>query len=816
MKRKLFTRLICLAVAAALTLGMLTGCAKKDGSTATMSDLKYYKIETVDTKLTDLCDYPNEAVLIVDGVLYATGYKYVDTDNGNQQVNLLLSCNLDGSQPAAVTLTGHPFDPAMGYSNVYGPLAVENGTAIMVENTCANWEEGDEQNYINTVDLATGEIVNSVEISNPDKDTPYLNLYNARYADGKLIVTTDTGLLVFDAAGSCKTVKVIEGEGYVSNIYTLGDGSCLVSYYDAEWSSMMKKLDMTTGTLGAELTLPSEVNNCTLISDGKGQLYGYSGDVGIYKVDLTAGSAQLICNWLDSDIDANSEIGTLFANDDGSFTSIGRGENWDKLLLSTLTYVDPTTLPEKTVLTLACNYSWAIRSAVLKFNRGSDTTRITVVDYNSYSTEENNYTGAATQMNTDIISGKCPDILLVDASLPFDSYVAKGLFTDLYPLMDADPDVDRDDLLENVLHACENDGKLTSIVPLFGIVTLAGRADYLGENPGWSWEEFHAVLDANPQCQYAIDYMNRENMLQYMVMFGGASLVNTATGECHFDSQEFINMLEYAKTYPEEYPYNEDMSDKQRYGEGYTLLTTASIWDFSSVKDITYNMDGEVVYKGFPNEDGTNGAMISPDVQLAIAEGCADKAAAWDFVSYFLTEEYFENNSYNLPLSKTLLNQQAEKAMTPDDSQEYAVMQKALSSSVVMEEAAPTQTIEETGEETGEIAGDVKEEDAPFEEADVAAEETAESEIAIEEPDVDNWEEPDDEYENYWSKPVTQAQVDQLMAIITGAKAIYHYDSALFDIIKEEAAAFFAGSKSAADTAAVIQGRAQTYLSESR
>ena len=45
---------------------------------------------------------------------------------------------------------------------------------------------------------------------------------------------------------------------------------------------------------------------------------------------------------------------------------------------------------------------------------------------------------------------------------------------------------------------------------------------------------------------------------------------------------------------------------------------------------------------------------------------------------------------------------------------------------------------------------------------------------------------------------------------------LYQYDEALMDIVLEEAEAFFAGTRSAKDAAAILQNRAQTYISESR
>ena len=58
--------------------------------------------------------------------------------------------------------------------------------------------------------------------------------------------------------------------------------------------------------------------------------------------------------------------------------------------------------------------------------------------------------------------------------------------------------------------------------------------------------------------------------------------------------------------------------------------------------------------------------------------------------------------------------------------------------------------------------------------------------------------------------------VKDLMDELYSFTQIYRYDDALNQIINEEAAAFFAGQKSAKDVAGIIQSRAQIYVNETR
>ena len=53
-----------------------------------------------------------------------------------------------------------------------------------------------------------------------------------------------------------------------------------------------------------------------------------------------------------------------------------------------------------------------------------------------------------------------------------------------------------------------------------------------------------------------------------------------------------------------------------------------------------------------------------------------------------------------------------------------------------------------------------------------------------------------------------------IMDLINSAERTASYDESIMEIIRDEAAAFFAGQKSAKETAAVIQSRVNIYVNE--
>ena len=66
----------------------------------------------------------------------------------------------------------------------------------------------------------------------------------------------------------------------------------------------------------------------------------------------------------------------------------------------------------------------------------------------------------------------------------------------------------------------------------------------------------------------------------------------------------------------------------------------------------------------------------------------------------------------------------------------------------------------------------------------------------------------------YHTGELTQEQADAFRDYVNGAAVAGSYDEDIMNIITEEAAAYFAGDKSAAEVADLIQNRVTIYLGE--
>ena len=63
---------------------------------------------------------------------------------------------------------------------------------------------------------------------------------------------------------------------------------------------------------------------------------------------------------------------------------------------------------------------------------------------------------------------------------------------------------------------------------------------------------------------------------------------------------------------------------------------------------------------------------------------------------------------------------------------------------------------------------------------------------------------------------MTQEQADKLWEAVTTCTKVMNMDTSIYEIVSEQAQAYFAGQKSAQDVARLIQSKVTIYVNEQR
>ncbi len=663
--------------------------------------------------------------------------------------------------------------------NLNGFYPNEDGTFYTLENVYSNWYEGpeglsqyedeywkymqySERYYLRHLN-ADGSEISSAEIDVPEDR--YINAYGATVDEqGNLVVSLDTGIAAIKPDGSY--AYTIEGENYVDRVIKLSDGSVAATTW-GETGLML--LPVINGAFGEPIDLPYDAYN--IYAGGGDYDFYYTSGINFYGFDVETGTAEKLFNWISCDVNSDN-LGNVNITDDGRIRGVINV--WDQTKqtytteLVTVSKVPYESVPHKESISMAVLYmDYRVQSEIIEFNRRNDKYRIDVTDYSEYNTDED-YSAGQTKLTTEIMAGNIPDIVAL-SNLPYTQLAAKGLLEDLYPYMDADAEFGRDDFFSNVLGSLEVNGGLYSTVSGFFINSVAGAASVVGDTPGWTYEEFEEALASMPEgCEPFDVYVTRDAILSTCLALDLDSFVDWTTGKCSFDSQSFIDLLEFANMFPAEYNWEENAgnieSSEDRIAQGKQMLMETYLF---SVGELPYNeryFGGEMTYIGYPTNSGT-GSVLNLQTGFAMSSSCKNKEAAWEFLRILFTEEY-QSKLYYLPSNINVYNDQLEEAMTIQYSKD----------------ADGNYILNEEGDRIPII--------------------------------MDSWVMSDGRvYEHY---AMTQEQADKVWELITTTTKRYDYNESIQEIVMEQAEAYFSGQKSVEEVARLIQSKANIYVNEQR
>ena len=544
----------------------------------------------------------------------------------------------------------------------------------------------------------------------------------------------------------------------LGQMFLLRDGT-LASLCYGEMNMYFVTIDLETGTLSEKIEVPYNGYNFAHYAGTYCDFLLVDSN-GVYTYNFGDESHKKIMDFVDSDMASNSCYSLLQLTEESFFAWTYDDMN-DESMCGVFSKVDPATIKDKEILTLGVMWmEFDVRKKVVAFNKASDTYRIRVEEYSQYNTADD-YTVGLSRLNTDIASGNAPDIMCLTGEMPVESYMSKGLFVDLKTFIENDPELVIEDYMPEVINAFSQDGKWYQLVPSYFLYTVLGKASEVGEEPGITFEELQALRAKKGQDVQVFPERTKLSVLNDAIMMNSDEYINWETGECYFNTPQFISLLEFANEFPSEIDYEELYNDptyweKQEtvFRDGKALLMPYTISDF---RDFQYCEDGnfgeQITAVGFPVNEGTGNAYMC-SFGFAVSAKSKHQDVAWEFLRYYLTDEYQDSIEYGWPIKLSSLEKRMKKA------QEKPYYEDENGNKVEYDE-------------TYYIGG---------------------VEIVLE--------------------PLTQADCDRVVGFLKSADHVYNYDRNIISILEEECSAYFEGQKSVKEVADIIQSRIHIYVNE--
>ena len=474
----------------------------------------------------------------------------------------------------------------------------------------------------------------------------YTNLFLVD-KDGYVYLTYENNLLILTpeltVAGSITAddylnVSAMDGDGVIYFQCWGGDGMVLLP------------VDRDAKKFGTPIALPQEqARNMTGLFFGEGKtLYGYD-DKGIYTMQPGSDEArELVMSFTNSNL-AGSTNSVCYVP----------GGKFLLTIYDTLVHEQTTAIYEKapdldlsSVSVLQVCYCRTGNDELLpmltvRYNKAHPDKRVVLTQYED---EE--------KLGQEIRTGTyTPDVIIASmANATYRSLIKDDYFIDFMPFVEADDTISRENLFGCIFNSYTKDGRLSGIPRGFSIRTVLGNKSIVGDRNGWTVHDFITFIKELPD---GVTFRRDITKQNYWDLFGGqtellSAFIDWDQKTCSFDSADFIDLLAYIASLPQEFAREEEreISESNPYGT-YTdyrngkIAATAESARYRGaatfILGYAYFGRDNMVYCGYPTADGKNGTLLNSTTRLCtILKFCENTDMAWEFLKEYLCFTYAE------------------------------------------------------------------------------------------------------------------------------------------------------------------------------
>lgn len=572
-----------------------------------------------------------------------------------------------------------------------------------------------------------------------------------------VIVVTDQVVYILDE--KFKLIGEVKSDNYITGAALTKDGQVICASlgfsFDDGGGARVQILEVDERKWGKTYKLDAgSFSGSNSVLDGSEYDFYYRDDSGIYGYNMADKEDTKLMDYVASYLTVD-RTDKLISTKDNKFLCIVNDLDSEELGIVFYTKVDPSTIADRIIITYGgIVIDESIKQAALDFNR---TNKEYQIEFNDYSS---NGGDPFAKMNTDIIAGNIPDIIDLNY-VSFEQYVEKGMLEDLIPYINQDSELSSDDIIDSVWETMLMNGKLYYIAPSFGIDTIIGKTKDVGNEIGWTFNEFKTLLEGHGDAITPFYSDNKSDMLSVFLKNSLMDFVDWQTGECNFDGQEFKDILEFCNNKGSDknvdyVDYRKEMASlinagKQLFADA-PGLTTEEI-------QIYRQMFGEdITFIGYPNKE-KQGSYFRFSSRVGLSAKSEVKDGAWEFIRTFMSKEYQGkvNHISGTPTRKDCFDMLMRAKTT---TEEYT---------------------DELGQEVQPVSG--------------------------------YWEWDDIGVD---SRPLSQEEAEMYINLVNHTENSAFYDTSMTEIILEESKSYFKGRKDLDETVKIIQKRIKTYVNENR
>lgn len=579
--------------------------------------------------------------------------------------------------------------------------------------------------------------------------------------EDQIYVSEGKNIWVFDLNGELVYKAATDAGSWIQDMGATKEGQVVYSGWDsAAGGKSLFVIDETSGMVtSCTENVPEVAGFCGCIIPGAEKGIVVNTIEGLVKYDIETQTGVPILKWADSGLRPDA-VAAFTLLEDGNILAVVEEESTEsqgtfsyQAVLLRKTPASEVEKQEREIVTLGVFWdNKELLRAVTDFNISQEAYQIEVINYG----ESGDSDAAITRFINELIAGTGPDVF-EPSGIDIRQLARKGVLEELTPYLEKDTELKKENYFESVLNAYAVDGSLYTIPSSFNVFGMAGKNAYLapyGEDYGWTLEEVLNLAEEHPEKEiYGYGFKN--HVLLSCLGFNYDQFIDWESGECYLDSEAFIQLLEFADTFKDQYDGENNYSITDKILDGTLMADETSLSSIQDYQRLQALFGEDFILKGFPTENGT-GLAVRGSNMLVINAGSGHKEGAWAFMRSLLTEQYYEKESVmGFPTLVSAYNRINEEYMTPD------------------------YTLDENGNRIEASKGSY-----------------SEGNFSVK------------------FRTSTEEEAEWITDVIEHCDRVYLYDSQIINIISEEAAAFFEGQKSAEETAEIIQNRVKVYVNE--
>ena len=233
--------------------------------------------------------------------------------------------------------------------------------------------------------------------------------------------------------------------------------------------------------------------------------------------------------------------------------------------------------------------------------------------------------------------GKGEQIDIVNlGGLDENNLIEKNLLEDYYLYIENETSLSKDDFIPEVMNVFEADGSLYEATSGYFPLTVLAFESVLTDKKEWNYETLNSIMQDNPKEFY------REEVLDYAYVYMQDELINGKN--CDFTIPGFVEVFENSKKYrsmQDIYGFNDDenvdwiaLLEKRKF-----VKTMVSYTDLAFLSDYNKNHSEKIIILGQPTKEG-NVSFYAESVKYGILSSSNEKEVAWDWVKPLFSKDY--------------------------------------------------------------------------------------------------------------------------------------------------------------------------------